>query len=94
MDCLPVPDAIQGACTEESYGCKGRAGTCQIDSCTIGLPGRAVTGDKDVTADTNAVAGAVAEGPVSVAMQANSPFNQLCIGGVFSSSLCGPSTVE
>ena len=53
----------KGACTEESYGYKGRAGTCQIDSCIIGLAGSAVTGDKDVTADTNALAEAVAMGP-------------------------------
>jgi len=79
----------KGACTEESYGYKGRAGTCQIDSCTIGLAGSAVTGYKDVAADTNALAEAVAEGPVSVAIQANSPFFQLYTGGVFSSNLCG-----
>ena len=61
---------------------------------TIGLAGSAVTRDKGVTADTNALSEAVAEGPVSVAIQANSPFFQLYIGGVFSSSLCGPWTME
>ena len=61
---------------------------------TIGLAGSAVTRDKGVTADTNALSEAVAEGPVSVAIQANSPFFQLYTGGVFSSSLCGPSTME
>ena len=61
---------------------------------TIGLAGSAVTRDKGVTADTNALSEAVAEGPVSVAIQANSPFFQLYTGGVFSSSLCGPWTME
>merc|ERR1719421_1624278 len=38
----------KGACTEESYGYKGRRGTCQIESCNIGLPASQVTGYKDV----------------------------------------------
>jgi C1A family cysteine protease len=79
----------KGACTEDSYGYKGKGGSCQIDSCTIGLEASKVTGFKDVAADTNALKEAVAEGPVSVAIQANSPFFQLYTGGVFKSNLCG-----
>merc|ERR1712019_207995 len=79
----------KGACTEDSYGYKGRGGSCQIDSCTIGLEASKVTGFKDVDADTNALKEAVSEGPVSVAIQANSPFFQLYTGGVFKSNFCG-----
>merc|ERR1711988_1605016 len=56
----------KGACTEDSYGYKGSAGSCQIDSCTIGLEASKVTGYKDVAADADSLKEAVAEGPVSV----------------------------
>merc|ERR1712048_501682 len=78
----------KGACTEDSYGYKGKAGSCQIDSCTIGLEASKVTGYKDVAADAEALKEAVAEGPESVAIQANSPFFQLYTGGVFKSNFC------
>ena len=61
---------------------------------TVGLAGSAVTRDKDVTADSTAVTGAGAEGPVSVAMQVDSPLFQLYTSGVFSSSLFGAWTME
>jgi len=78
-----------GLCTEDSYGYKGKAGTCQEPSCTVGLKASQITGYKDVDATEEALQEAVAEGPVSVAIQANSPFFQLYKSGVFSSNLCG-----
>merc|ERR1711976_395256 len=72
-----------------SSGYKGKAGTCQESSCTVGLEASAITGYKDVDATEEALQEAVAEGPVSVAIQANSPFFQLYSSGVFSSNLCG-----
>lgn len=78
-----------GLCTEDSYGYKGKAGTCAEPSCTVGLEASAITGYKDVDATEEALQEAVAEGPVSVAIQANSPFFQLYSKGVFSSNLCG-----
>lgn len=78
-----------GVCTEDSYGYKGRGGDCQESSCTVGLKASAITGYKDVDATEEALQEAVAEGPVSVAIQANSPFFQLYSKGVFSSNLCG-----
>merc|ERR1712107_826156 len=78
-----------GVCTEDSYGYKGRGGSCQESSCTVGLKASAITGYKDVDATEEALQEAVAEGPVSVVIQANSPFFQLYRKGVFSSNLCG-----
>ena len=78
-----------GVCTEDSYGYQGRAGTCQESSCTVGLQASAITGYKDVDATEDALQEAVAEGPVSVAIEADSPFFQLYSKGVFSSNLCG-----
>jgi len=78
-----------GLCTEDSYGYKGKAGTCAEPSCTVGLKASQITGYKDVDATEEALQEAVAEGPVSVAIQANSPFFQLYSSGVFSSNLCG-----
>merc|ERR1712048_1108096 len=75
-----------GVCTEDSYGYKGRAGTCQESSCTVGLQASAITGYKDVDATEEALQEAVAEGPVSVAIEADSPFFQLYSKGVFSSN--------
>jgi len=78
----------KGACTEESYGYKGRAGSCQIDSCTIGLQANQVTGFHDVDGTEEALQEAVAQGPVSVAVQANTVF-QFYNKGIVKSNLCG-----
>merc|ERR1712032_117582 len=78
-----------GVCTEDSYSYKGRASSCQESSCTVGLKASAITGYKDVDATEDALQEAVAEGPVSVAIQANSPFFQLYSKGVFSTNFCG-----
>jgi len=79
-----------GVCTEDSYGYKGVAGSCQIGSCKVGLKTSQITGFKDVPANNAAaMQDAVAEGPVSVAIQANSPFFQAYKSGVFDSNYCG-----
>merc|ERR1711998_581090 len=80
----------EGACTEESYGYTGSSYKgCQSSSCTVGLPAAQVTGYKDVDGTEEALQEAVAEGPVSVAVEADSPFFQLYSKGVFSSNFCG-----
>jgi len=53
------------------------------------LKASAITGYKDVDATEEALQEAVAEGPVSVAIEADSPFFQLYTGGVFGSRFCG-----
>jgi len=79
----------RGVCSEESYGYKGRGGTCQEKSCDIALEAKAITGYKDVDATEEALQEAVSEGPVSVAIDASGMFFQLYTGGVFKSKLCG-----
>merc|ERR1712100_22632 len=76
-------------CTEDSYAYTGRAGTCKASSCTVGLPKGSVTGYKDVAKnDMNAMMEAVAQQPVSVAIQANLPTFQLYKNGVMG-GICG-----
>jgi len=80
----------KGACTEDSYGYKGRAKTCEIDSCTIGLPASQITGFQDVAQSADAFREALSHGPVSVAIEADTVF-QFYFGGIISSNFCGAS---
>merc|ERR1712056_156578 len=41
-------------CTESSYPYKGRGGTCEASSCTVGIPNGDVKGYKDVPEGTTA----------------------------------------
>merc|ERR1712086_637531 len=77
-------------CTEDSYAYKGKGGSCAISSCTVGLKTGEVTGFVDVEVNSDeALMEALATGPVSVAVQANTIF-QLYFGGIMS-GLCGAS---
>merc|ERR1719450_1660916 len=76
-------------CTEGSYSYEGRAGTCRATSCTVGIPKGGVTGYKDVAKDDmNALMEAVAQQPVSIAIEADLPTFQLYKSGVLS-TICG-----
>merc|ERR1712087_753979 len=76
-------------CTEDSYSYKGRGGTCQATSCTVGIPKGGVTGYKDVAKDDmNALMEAVAQQPVSIAIEAGLPTFQLYKSGVLG-GICG-----
>ena len=72
--------------TEDSYPYKGSDGSCHAET------GKAVTKVKsfvDVTVnDPNALLNAVAEGPVSIAVDASGPGFQLYFGGIVR-ALCG-----
>jgi len=59
-----------GHCTEDSYGYTGKGGQCKESSCTIGVKKEEIAGYKDVDNSEEALAEAVAEGPVSVAVDA------------------------
>merc|ERR1712228_424550 len=60
-------------------------------SCTIGLPKGSVTGYKDVAKDDmSAMMEAIAQQPVSIAIEANLPTFQLYKSGVLS-GICGAS---
>jgi len=80
----------KGACTEDSYPYvgKSRKATCEIDSCTIGLPASQVTGFQDVEQSADAFREALSHGPVSVAIEADTVF-QFYFGGIITSGFCG-----
>jgi len=97
VDCDTVDSACNGGlmdngfafaeknamCTEESYSYTGTKGTCSASSCTVGLAQGSVTGFKDVTVNSvEALMTALAQQPVSVAIEADSIFFQLYSGGV------------
>jgi len=98
MDCDKEDGACQGGfmdtaftyaetaamCTEDSYAYKGAEGSCSADGCTVALAQGEVTGFTDVDASEDALAEAVSEGPVSVAIDATSSKFQLYSGGVMS----------
>merc|ERR1712048_1053065 len=74
-------------CTEESYPYKAKAGTCAASSCTVGLAKGAVTGYKDVSPDSmSAMMSAVAQQPVSIAIEADKSVFQLYKSGVLQST--------
>jgi len=76
-------------CTENSYPYKGKGGgSCAASGCTVGLKTGEVTGHVDVKKnDEKALMEAVAAGPVSVAVDAETRF-QLYFGGIMS-GWCG-----
>jgi len=76
-------------CTEGSYAYKGANGVCQTSNCTAGIPKGAVKGFKDVPhRDLNALMEAVAQQPVSVAIEADEMAFQLYKNGILSKQ-CG-----
>jgi len=76
-------------CTEDSYSYTAKDGTCTESKCTAGIPKGGVTGYKNVQVhDTNALMEAVAQQPVSVAIEADQSVFQVYKGGVISSG-CG-----
>jgi len=79
-----------GACTEDSYAYEGKATTCRTSACTVGLASSSVTGYMDVDATEQALEDAVSEGPVSVAVDAQTSF-QFYFGGIVKNRLCGAS---
>jgi len=76
-------------CTEASYAYTGKDGTCHASSCTAGIPKGGVVGFKDVTpSNEQAMMEAVAQQPVSVAIEADKSVFQLYSGGVLNGA-CG-----
>lgn len=76
-------------CTERSYGYKAVGGSCQAASCSVGIPRGGVVGFKDVSSDSeHALMSAVAQQPVSIAIEADKSVFQLYKSGVLS-GLCG-----
>lgn len=77
-------------CTEDSYPYVAKDGPkCQESNCTVGIPKGSVVGYKDVSVqDTEALLEAVAQQPVSVAIEADEMAFQLYRGGILQSK-CG-----
>jgi len=78
----------KGLCSESSYPYKAVDGTCKKSSCS-NVPQSAITGYKDVTVNNdNALATAVAQQPVSVAVEADQSSFQMYSSGVMTAA-CG-----
>jgi len=76
-------------CTEDSYPYTAKGGTCASSSCTVGLAKGSVTGFKDVSSDSEqAMMSAIAQQPVSIAIEADKSVFQLYKSGVLKST-CG-----
>jgi len=76
-------------CTEDSYPYTARNGVCHASGCTAGIPKGGVVGFKDVSSDDEeALMDAVAQQPVSVAIEADQMAFQLYSGGVMNGT-CG-----
>lgn len=74
-----------GLCEESMYSYQGVGGTCQSSTCTHY---DSITGYMDVQAGESNLESAVAQGPVSIAIEADQMSFQFYSGGVFSGS-CG-----
>merc|ERR1712226_1595446 len=104
VDCDHVDSGCQGGlmdnafqyaekeaiCTEASYPYQGVGGTCAASSCTVGLKQGSVTGYKDVGSTEQDLMSAVAQQPVSIAIEAYRSIFQQYSSGVLS-GLCGSS---
>lgn len=76
-------------CTEESYPYLAKQETCTASSCDVGLASGAVTGYKDVAPeDLDALAEAVSQQPVSIAIEADQQAFKLYKSGVLTAT-CG-----
>jgi len=78
-----------GVCSEDSYPYKGKDGTCSASTCQPAIPKGGIVGFKDVEADDEeALMDAVAQQPVSVAIEADQTAFQFYEGGVLDAE-CG-----
>mmetsp|Transcript_11020 Transcript_11020/g.30954 ORF Transcript_11020/g.30954 Transcript_11020/m.30954 type:complete len:383 (+) Transcript_11020:81-1229(+) len=76
-------------CMETSYTYKAKDGVCKESNCTVGIPKGGVKGFKDVHVhDEQALLEAVAQQPVSVAIEADEMAFQLYKGGILTQK-CG-----
>jgi len=89
MDYAFAFEKTADVCTEASYPYTARDGSCHESGCTVGIPRGGVTGYHDVTVnDENALMEAVAQQPVSIAIEADQYSFQSYTGGVLTKS-CG-----
>jgi len=77
-----------GICTEDSYPYQGVQGQCQDSSCTVAATMSSYTDVPPMTESTTLLC-AVANQPVSIAIEADSQSFQLYSGGVYNDPGCG-----
>jgi len=88
-DAFEYVQANGGLCTEDAYPYTGVDGTCQSTSC--GTFYNAISGHTDVTSESEpSLEAAVAQGPVSIAIEADQFAFQFYSGGVLNGT-CGTS---
>lgn len=88
MDAAFQYEEQAAVCTEQSYPYTAKNGQCHASACTVGIPDHGVTGFVDVKADDEeALMDAVAQQPVSVAIEADKRAFQNYQSGVLSKSL-------
>lgn len=88
MDAAFQYEEQAAVCTEQSYPYTAKDGQCHASACTVGIPDHGVTGFVDVKADDEeALMDAVAQQPVSVAIEADKRAFQNYQSGVLSKSL-------
>jgi len=76
-----------GLCLESEYPYSGRNGNCKKSSCSSSVK---ISGYRDVPrGNSQALQAAVAQQPVSVAIEADRPVFQFYNGGVITSQACG-----
>jgi len=82
-------ETSKGLCSEDDYPYEGVQDFCRASECTV-VPGTDVTDFFDVKPDSvEDLMSALAQQPVSVAIQANQQVFQFYQGGIFDSPLCG-----
>jgi len=86
-DAFKYVESSKGLCSEKEYPYTARDGTCKSTSC--GTKYDPISSYKDVSADSmTSLEAAVAEGPVSIAIEADQSAFQFYSGGVLT-GLCG-----
>jgi len=76
-------------CTQASYDYSGKGGQCHIDGCDVAVPKGSITGVGQVPVDDDAaMIAAVAEGPVSVGIEADQFAFQMYSSGILKGN-CG-----
>lgn len=89
MDAAFQFEERNAVCTEASYPYTAKNGVCKASSCTAGIPAHGVTGFKDVAKNNeDALMEAVAQQPVSVAIEADQRVFQSYKSGVLTAT-CG-----
>jgi len=78
-----------GLCTEATYAYTAADGTCSNTTCTKSLNPGDISGFKDLPTDESVFVAAVAQQPVSIAIEADQDVFQFYSSGVLDDSSCG-----